>query len=127
LLTGSEREPLTVCGGQIASSLYQRDIPGVAADVDLGGRTSISGPGGRGGREIDEYVHGRLGADDNLYTLHERALADLQPDLILTQDPVVLGAGERLFGGTSDRKLIRLVKTETVGDLARLIYESVGE
>jgi iron complex transport system substrate-binding protein len=37
-------------------------------------------------REIDEYVHGRLAADGNLYTLHEQALADLQPDLILTQD-----------------------------------------
>jgi hypothetical protein len=30
-------------------------------------------------------------------------------------------------GGTSDRKLICLVKTETVGDLALLIYESIGE
>jgi iron complex transport system substrate-binding protein len=37
-------------------------------------------------REIDEYVHGRLAAGGNLYTLHERALAELQPDLILTQD-----------------------------------------
>src|SRR5215468_3433588 len=37
-------------------------------------------------REIDEHVHGRLAAGGNLYTLHERALADLQPDLILTQD-----------------------------------------
>jgi iron complex transport system substrate-binding protein len=37
-------------------------------------------------REIDEYVHGRLAADGNLYTLHEQALANLQPDLILTQD-----------------------------------------
>jgi iron complex transport system substrate-binding protein len=37
-------------------------------------------------REIDEYVHARLAAGGNLYTLHERALAELQPDLILTQD-----------------------------------------
>jgi iron complex transport system substrate-binding protein len=37
-------------------------------------------------REIDEYVHGRLAADGSLYTLHEQALAELQPDLILTQD-----------------------------------------
>ena len=37
-------------------------------------------------RQIDEYVHGRLAADGNLYTLHEQALAELQPDLILTQD-----------------------------------------
>ena len=31
-------------------------------------------------------MHGRLAADSNLYTLHEQALAELQPDLILTQD-----------------------------------------
>src|SRR5215470_7221582 len=37
-------------------------------------------------REIDDYVHGRLAAGGDLYTLHERALAELQPDLILTQD-----------------------------------------
>src|SRR5215471_7256899 len=37
-------------------------------------------------REIDDYVHGRLAAGHDLYTLHERALAELQPDLILTQD-----------------------------------------
>jgi hypothetical protein len=37
-------------------------------------------------REIDDYVRGQLAADGNLYTLHERALADLEPDLILTQD-----------------------------------------
>jgi iron complex transport system substrate-binding protein len=37
-------------------------------------------------REIDEYVRGRLAAGGDLYTLHELALADLQPDLILTQD-----------------------------------------
>lgn len=36
--------------------------------------------------EIDEYVRGQLATDGNLYQLHERALADLRPDLILTQD-----------------------------------------
>jgi iron complex transport system substrate-binding protein len=43
-------------------------------------------------REIDQYVHGRLAAGGNLYTLHEQALADLQPDLILTQDPCAVCA-----------------------------------
>jgi iron complex transport system substrate-binding protein len=37
-------------------------------------------------RQIDEHVRGRLAADGNLYILHEQALAELQPDLILTQD-----------------------------------------
>jgi iron complex transport system substrate-binding protein len=37
-------------------------------------------------REIDDYVRGQLTTGGNLYTLHEQALADLRPDLILTQD-----------------------------------------
>src|SRR5690606_2530756 len=36
--------------------------------------------------EIDAYVKEQLAAGRDLYTLHTDALADLQPDLILTQD-----------------------------------------
>jgi iron complex transport system substrate-binding protein len=36
--------------------------------------------------EIDSYVRAQRAAGADLYTLHARALADLQPDLILTQD-----------------------------------------
>ena len=35
---------------------------------------------------IDDYVRGRMAAGEDLYTLHEQALAALDPDLILTQD-----------------------------------------
>jgi len=36
--------------------------------------------------EIDSYVRAQLATGGDLYTLHARALADLRPDLILTQD-----------------------------------------
>ena len=36
--------------------------------------------------EIDAYVRAQTAAGADLYTLHARALADLEPDLILTQD-----------------------------------------
>ena len=36
--------------------------------------------------DIDRYVRGQLAAGRDLYTLHARALAELAPDLILTQD-----------------------------------------
>jgi hypothetical protein len=37
--------------------------------------------------------------------------------------PVVLGAGERLFGETGDKKPMRLIDTKTIGDgLAFLTY-----
>ena len=42
--------------------------------------------------------------------------------------PVVLGAGERLFGETSDSKPLRLVRTQTVGEgLPLLSYEVVRD
>jgi dihydrofolate reductase len=49
---------------------------------------------------------------------------DLVDELRLRVYPVVLGAGERLFGETSDKKALRLVDTRSVGDgVALLTYE----
>jgi dihydrofolate reductase len=51
---------------------------------------------------------------------------DLVDELRLVIFPVVLGAGERLFGETSVKKPMRLVDTKTIGDgLVILTYEFV--
>jgi dihydrofolate reductase len=53
---------------------------------------------------------------------------DLVDELRLFVFPVVLGAGERLFGETSDKKPIRLVDSRIVGNgLVFLTYEIVRD
>jgi dihydrofolate reductase len=66
--------------------------------------------------DILVYASGRL-----VHTLMEHDLVD---ELRLMTHPVVLGAGERLFGETSDQKPMRLVDIRTVGEgLALLTYQ----
>jgi iron complex transport system substrate-binding protein len=72
-------------GDDLVGVTFECDEP-ASARVDktvvVGGRdTRGMTPG-----EIDAYVKERMGAGDDLYTLHAGALAGLAPDLILTQD-----------------------------------------
>jgi iron complex transport system substrate-binding protein len=72
-------------GGDLVGVTFECDEPPRARTdktVVVGGRdTTGMTPG-----EIDRYVQSRLADGGDLYTLHEGALAGLDPDLILTQD-----------------------------------------
>ena len=75
-------------------------------------------------RELDGEIV-VLGSPRLARTLIERDLVD---ELRLMVYPVVLGAGERLFGETSDKRPMRLVGTQTLDDdVAFLTYERVTE
>jgi len=70
---------------QLVGVTFECDEPaGARTDktVVVAGRdTSGMTPG-----EIDDYVRGRMAAGQDLYTLHADAMADLAPDLIVSQD-----------------------------------------
>ena len=77
--------------------------------------------------ELKQEIHGDIVVAASFQLWHTLMEHDLVDELRLMIYPVVLGAGERLFGETSDKKPMRLVSAKTVDDLAYLIYETVHD
>jgi dihydrofolate reductase len=77
--------------------------------------------------KLTQEIDGEIVVAASFQLWHTLMQHDLVDELRLMIYPVVLGAGERLFGETSDKKPMRLVSTRTVDDLALLIYETVRD
>jgi dihydrofolate reductase len=84
------------------------------------------------GDVVDEVSELRQRHDGEIVVYASRQLAhtliehDLADELRLLVYPIAVGAGERLFGDTTDKKPMRLLDARTVGDgLAYLTYELV--
>jgi dihydrofolate reductase len=86
------------------------------------------------GNVIDEVTRlkQKLDGDIVVYASYQLGRTLIEHDLVdelrLFVIPVLLGAGERIFGETSDKKAIRLVGNQTVGNgIAFLTYEIVRD
>ena len=74
--------------------------------------------------KLKQELTGELVVYASFQLLHTLLEHDLVDELRLMVFPVVLGAGERLFGETTDKKPMRLTGTRTLDDeLAYLTYE----
>jgi dihydrofolate reductase len=77
---------------------------------------------------LKHELEGEIVVPASFQLVHTLLEHDLVDELRLKVFPVVLGAGERLFGETSDKKAMRLVDTQTVeGDVIFLTYERVRD
>jgi dihydrofolate reductase len=76
---------------------------------------------------LKQQLAGDIVVAASFQLVHTLLEYDLVDELRLMIYPVVLGTGKRLFGETSDKKLMRLVGNRTVDDLAFLTYEPVRD
>ena len=77
--------------------------------------------------KLKQAIDGEIVVAASFHLWHSLMEHDLVDELRLMIYPIVLGTAERLFGEISEKRLMRLVSTRTVDDLALLIYELVGE
>jgi dihydrofolate reductase len=78
--------------------------------------------------KLKQEISGEILVYASYELVHTLIDGDLVDELRLVIFPVVLGAGERLFGETSDKKPMRLVHVTTIGDgLTFVTYEVVRD
>ena len=91
--------------------------------LDWKNSTVLNGDVVRAVSNLSEELNGDIVVAGSLQLVHTLMEHDLVDELRLMVYPVMLGAGNRLFVETSDRKSMRLLNTRTVDDLAYLTYE----
>jgi dihydrofolate reductase len=97
-------------------------------DPDWNNTTVLKGDVLNDVSKLKQELNGEINVPASFQLVRTLIEHDLVDELRLKVFPVVLGAGERLFGETSDKKPLRLVRTKTVGDgVAILTYEPVRD
>ena len=109
------------------NSLPKYVVSSTLEDPDWNNTTVLRGDVVDEVSKLTQDIYGEIVVAASFQLWHTLMQHDLVDELRLMIYPVVLGAGERLFGETTDKKPVRLVSTRTVDDLALLIYEPVRD
>jgi dihydrofolate reductase len=110
------------------NSLPKYVVSSTLEDPDWNNSTVLKGDVVNEVSKLKQELNGEIVVPASFQLLHTLMEHDLVDELRLMIIPVVLGAGERLFGKTSDIKPMRLIDTQTVDDgVAFLTYEAVRD
>jgi len=110
------------------NSLPKYVVSSTLEDPDWNNSTVLRGDVVNEVSKLKRELDGEIVVPASFQLVHTLIEHDLVDELRLKVFPVVLGAGARLFGETSDKKSMRLVDTQTVeGDVGFLTYEVVRE
>jgi dihydrofolate reductase len=108
------------------NSMPKYIVSSTLEDPDWNNSTVMKGDAVNEVSKLKDRLNGEIVVPASRHLVHTLIEHDLVDELRLMIYPFVLGAGERLFGATSDKKPMRLTETRTVGSgLAFLTYESV--
>jgi dihydrofolate reductase len=115
-------------GGELADRLNgmrKYVVSSTLEDPDWNNTTVLKGDVPSEVSKLKQELDGAIVVPGSIQLARTLIEHDLVDELRLMIYPVVLGAGERLFGATSETKPMRLVNSQTVDDLASLTYEFV--
>jgi dihydrofolate reductase len=108
------------------NSLPKYVVSSTLQDPDWNNSTVLKGDVHHEVSKLKQELNGEIVVPASFQLVRTLIEHDLVDELRLKIFPVVLGAGERLFGETSDKKRMRLVESQTIADgIAFLTYESV--
>jgi dihydrofolate reductase len=117
-------------GGELAdrlNSMPKYVVSSTLEDPEWNNSTVVKGDVVKEVSRLKQELDGEIVVAGSIQLARTLMEHDLVDELRLMVYPVVLGAGERLFIETSDKKPVRLVETRTVDDLAYLTYEPVRD
>ena len=123
---GARWQPRTGALADRLNSLPKYVVSSTIEDPDWNNTTVLKGDAVTEVSKLKQQLDGEIIVPAS-YQLGRTLLQhDLVDELRLVVFPVVLGAGERLFGETSERKPMRLLENRTIGEgLVLLNYELV--